>query len=192
MSLRYLLALVLVTALVPSLAPAGVPTPAAAASRPARAAGGDPPDPAPAERYIGPMALSLMPLALVAASMLDKGGDDTTLALTGAISFAVSGVFVHAANRQSFARTSSSLLLRVGLPVMGTAIGLSQIHDCICERKELPWPLIGLFTGVAIASAADIALAAKPGPYVKPSPSRLGPALGARPGGLSIGLAGSF
>ena len=87
-------------------------------------------------------------------------------------------------------RATASLGLRVGLPLVGMAIGASGAHKG--TDGEIALPAIGAVLGLVAASAIDIGYLSRAEDTAKPA-RMLAPAFSAGPNGnVRFGIGGTF
>jgi hypothetical protein len=131
-----------------------------------------------------------------AALALVFGGealDDGTMFGAGLLGYALGSPIVHG-HRGNGARAFGSAALRVGLPLLGGAIGIAADSDCRDSELCIAGvgvPLLGILAGMGSAILIDDLLLARD---LRPASRRvLAPTLAPTAGGgMSFGLAGTF
>jgi hypothetical protein len=142
----------------------------------------------------------LADVAVVGVFLLASKNDSGNAAWLGVAGYALAAPIIHIAHHHG-SRAAASLLLRVGLPILGGVIGnkLAQpsSSDCYdsyeCDDNadgQIAATAFGVLIGGVTASIIDTAYLARG--EDAPTPSRFAPAISARPGGMTLGVGMSF
>jgi hypothetical protein len=108
-----------------------------------------------------------------------------------ALGWLASGAVVHLAHR-NYGRAAASVGLRLGLPLIGAAIGNSTANGCTGDWCDVGPTLLGGLLGMGAAEVIDLVIA-KDEHEVAPAPSRSWtPVASVRHSGATVGIAARF
>jgi hypothetical protein len=110
---------------------------------------------------------------------------------TLALGWVATGAIVHASHH-NYGRAIGSVLMRVGFPLLGVALGAASANGCSGDLCALGPAILGGFIGIGTAEVVDLVVAREEVEQPIAPARHWSPVVTARSSAVSFGVAGHF